>query len=88
LIAQESLQLTAPQRLTNNEVLLRLNAPAGRHYRIDASIQLPVWQPLFTLMGTGSNQHTDSAAPFYPVRFYRGADLNGIRTTTGIRTVQ
>jgi L-ascorbate metabolism protein UlaG (beta-lactamase superfamily) len=74
---------TGIERLTNQEMLLRLSAPAGLNYRIDASTNLPQWSGLVTLLSTGANQHADSAAPYQSQRFYRAAQLEGPGVFTG-----
>lgn len=83
LEAQSAPQFAPLQRLTNNEVLVRLNASTGMLYRIDASTDLPGWNSMLTLRGTGSNQHTDSAAPYFSSRFYRATELSGTNFLTG-----
>ena len=83
LEAQATPQFAPLQRLTNNEILFRLNASTGVLYRIDASTSLPGWNSLLTLRGTGSNQHTDSAAPYFSSRFYRATELSGTNILTG-----
>lgn len=87
-LAQES-QFANPLRLTNREMVLRFNAPAGVHYRIDsltnfpATTNPPVWDALLTLQSAGFNQHTDSAAPYLPGRFYRAEQLPATNILTG-----
>src|SRR5687768_15531962 len=81
--AQSTPQFAPLQRLTNNEIFFRLNTSTGLHYRIDASTHLPGWNSLLTLRGTGSNQHTDSAAPYFSSRFYRATELSGTNILTG-----
>lgn len=76
-------QFTGIERLTNREILLKLSAPAGLNYRIDASTSLPQWSGLVTLQSTGVNQHADSAAPYLSQRFYRAAQLDGPGVFTG-----
>jgi len=76
-------QFTGIERLTNQEILLKLSAPAGLNYRIDASTNLPQWHGLLTLQSTGVNQHADSAAPYLSQRFYRAAQLDGPGAFTG-----
>ena len=69
LPAQTSPQFIDIRPLTNKEVRLQLNAPAGRGYRIDASTNLPSWTPMVTLTGaTATLLHTDTAAPFLSTR--------------------
>ena len=79
----QSPQFTGIERLTNWEILLKMSAPAGLNYRIDASTNLPQWSGLVTLQSTGVNQHADSAAPYLSQRFYRAAQLDGPGVFTG-----
>ena len=82
-------QFTGIVRLTNREVALRFEAPAGPNYRIDtatnlpADTNLPKWNSLLTLRSVGVNQHTDSAAPFFGARFYRAEQLTNAGALTG-----
>ena len=82
-------QFTSILRLTNREVALRFNAPAGGNYRIDAatnfpaSTNVPIWNSLLTLQSAGFNQHTDSAAPFLSARYYRAEQLTNATDLTG-----
>src|SRR5687768_5815412 len=78
----QTLTFTNTQRLTNREVLLRVNAPAGQ-LRIDASTNPPQWHPLLTLTSTGLNSHVDTATPYLHQRFYRAQQLLGTTNTTG-----
>ncbi len=82
LAAQQAPQFT-DLRLTNREVLLKLSAPTGLNYRIDASTNLPSWNSLLTLQSTGVNQHLDSATPYLPSRFYRAEQLTNSSPLTG-----
>jgi L-ascorbate metabolism protein UlaG (beta-lactamase superfamily) len=52
-------------------------------YRIDVSTNLPDWEPLFTLPGAGTNQHVDTATPYFDLRFYRVEQLSGTNLLTG-----
>jgi L-ascorbate metabolism protein UlaG (beta-lactamase superfamily) len=85
LAAQESLQFTGIQALTNRELQLTLTAPAGAGYRIEATTNAPDWQGLVTFPTnlTSTLQHTDSAAPFLPARFYRAATVPGPSVLSG-----
>ena len=83
LAGQEAPQFSGIQRLTNNEVLLQLKASAGLYYRIETSTSLPQWNALFTLLSTGTNQYTDSAAPYLGARLYRALQLTGTNILTG-----
>ena len=75
----QSLQFTSVQRLTNQEVALTLTAPVGRAYRIESSTNVMDWNGLVTFATniTTSLQHTDSAAPYLPTRYYRATQLTG-----------
>lgn len=81
--AETNAAFTATRRLTNRELFLQLTAPAGGQYRLETSTNLPEWQPLLTGVSAGVNQHTDSAAPFLPSRFYRAELLTGTDVLTG-----
>jgi L-ascorbate metabolism protein UlaG (beta-lactamase superfamily) len=83
LSAQQGPQFAGIQHLTNNEALLKLSAPAGLNFRIDASTNLVRWDFLTTLRSAGSIQHTDSAAPFLASRFYRAVQLTETNGVTG-----
>lgn len=82
-------QFTSIQRLTNREVALRFNAPAGTNYRVDVATNFPAdtnllrWNSLLTLRSIGVNQHTDAAAPYASTRFYRAEQLTGTNILTG-----
>src|SRR6187455_1313201 len=75
LLGQQPPQFVGIQHLTNSEAALKLSAPAGLNFRIDASTNLVRWDFLTTLRSAGSIQHTDSAAPFHVSRFYRAVQL-------------
>ena len=68
---QETWQLLPLQIQTNQEALIRLQAPPGKLYRLESSPDLRDWAGLATLLSAVSNQYTDSAAPFARTRFYR-----------------
>src|SRR5438132_11540754 len=75
---QEPFQFAAIQRLTNNEIALRLIAPGGYNYRVDAQTNILDWSALVTLPASSSVnllQYTDSAAPYLNARFYRAMQL-------------
>jgi L-ascorbate metabolism protein UlaG (beta-lactamase superfamily) len=84
-----SQQFTTVQRLTNRETFLRFSAPVGTNYRIDIATNFPAdtnlsrWSALLTARSAGVNQHTDSAAPFLPTRFYRAEQLTNTPVLTG-----
>lgn len=75
--AQTSPEFTEIRPLTNKEVRLQLNAPAGRGYRIDAATNPGAWSSLLTVTSAANSLAiTDSAAPFLPARFYRAEQLS------------
>lgn len=83
VFSQPEIEFTRCLVATNREVLLTLTAPSGRICRIEASTDLAQWSALVTLASTGANQYTDSAAPFVPVRYYRGCELIETSVLTG-----
>jgi L-ascorbate metabolism protein UlaG (beta-lactamase superfamily) len=84
LVAQTSPEFAPVQRLTNNEMVLKLSTSNG-FYRIDAATNLAGWNGLLTLLNTNGsvNQYTDSAAPFLSSRIYRAQSLEGTNFLTG-----
>lgn len=76
-------------RQPNREVVFQFASPAGTNYRIDVATNFPAdtnlttWSSLLTLRSAGVNQHTDSAAPYLPTRFYRAEQLAGTNNLTG-----
>src|SRR5829696_7789050 len=83
LLHGQSVIFTNTTRLTNREILLRLNAAAGQRVRIDTSTNLAQWSPFLTISSTGLNQHADSAAPYLDRRYYRAEQLSGTTHVTG-----
>ena len=84
LHAQASPEFLDIRPLTNKEIRLQLNAPAGSGYRIDASTNLPSWTPLITLTSVNNSLlHTDSAAPYLSTRYYRAEQLSPSNLITG-----
>jgi len=83
LVAQQPPQFTGIQPLTNREIRLQLSAQTGLDYRIEISTNLLHWDALLTLLGSGLNQHTDSAAPYLSSRIYRAFQLSGTNFLTG-----
>lgn len=69
--------------LTNKEAVLQLKGSNTFNYRIDVSSNLLEWQPLATLRSTGTNQYTDSFAPYLSARSYRAATLEETNVLTG-----
>jgi L-ascorbate metabolism protein UlaG (beta-lactamase superfamily) len=78
-------QFTNFQLLTNREAVLAITAPVGRSYRIETATNAQDWGGLYTFPTnlTTSLQHTDSAAPYLPARFYRAAQLTGTNILSG-----
>jgi len=83
LQAQEAPRFAGVQSLTNRETLLQVTGSAGVNYRLEVSTSLSQWDPLLTLLSTGLNTHTDSAAPYFSSRFYRATELSGTNFLTG-----
>jgi L-ascorbate metabolism protein UlaG (beta-lactamase superfamily) len=85
LHAQPEPQFTVIQSLTNKETRLLLSAPTGRSYRIEVATNALNWQALVTFPTNAATslQHTDSAAPYLPTRFYRAAQLAGTNIASG-----
>ncbi len=71
------------ERTTTGEALLRFDAEAGQPYRLETSTNLSHWDTLMTLRSAGSNQQTDSGAPYRPVRFYRAMEVADPNVVTG-----
>lgn len=78
---QDILQFTSVQK-TNQEVALKLQGIATGSQRIDWSTNLGHWDGLVTLGAGASTGHTDSAAPYFPYRYYRALNL-GSNAFTG-----
>src|SRR5260221_8204639 len=83
LCAQPVPQFALPLRSSNQEIVLRFNAPTGVNCRIDGSTNLPRWDAMLTLLSTGMNQYLDSAAPYLSQRFYRAEQLSETNLLTG-----
>jgi L-ascorbate metabolism protein UlaG (beta-lactamase superfamily) len=81
----QSFEFNGVQRLTNQEIVLKLSAPTGRAYRIESAGNLPEWTGLVTFPtnNTSSLVHTDSAAPFVDARYYRAVQLAEARVVSG-----
>lgn len=81
----QTFQFTNVQRLANKEFLLSLTAPTGRAYRLESSTNATDWSGLITFATnlTTSLQHTDSAAPYLPTRYYRASQLTGTNLISG-----
>jgi L-ascorbate metabolism protein UlaG (beta-lactamase superfamily) len=69
--------------LTNKEAVVQLRGSNTLNYRIDVSSNLIEWQGLATLRSTGTNQYTDSFAPYLSSRSYRAASVDGTNILTG-----
>jgi L-ascorbate metabolism protein UlaG (beta-lactamase superfamily) len=84
-VQAQSFEFNGVQRLTNQEMVLRLSAPTGRAYRIESAGSLPGWAGLVTFPtnATASLVHTDSAAPYLDARYYRAVQLAEARVVAG-----
>jgi L-ascorbate metabolism protein UlaG (beta-lactamase superfamily) len=71
------------QRLTNGDVRIEHTTQAGQYYRIESSTDLQAWSAMVTLLSPGLLQHTDSAAGYFPQRFYRINQVTGSNILTG-----
>lgn len=71
------------QRLANGDVRIQHTTQAGLYYRIESSNELQSWSPMVTLLSPGLLQHTDTAAGYFPKRFYRVGELTGTNILTG-----
>ena len=73
------------QRLSNGDIRIEQTTVAGQYYRVEASADLQAWAAMATLLSPGSGllQHTDSAAGYFPKRFYRVSQLTGSNILTG-----
>ena len=85
LAAQPAAQFTGVQPLTNREFAFTFTGQPGTYYRFEGATQLPDWTGLLTTFygGAAPLQHTDSAAPFLPARFYRAQQLQAAGVFTG-----
>lgn len=81
--AQSAPAFAPSQVLSNRELLLKLDAPAGAYCRMDTSTNLTHWDGFVTLLSTGLNLHVDSAAPFLNQRFYRAQEPADTNLVTG-----
>ena len=82
--AQSEARFDSFRYLTNKEVSLQLTAPTGFSYRVDFTTNLTSWVSLVSFPLTNTSiQHTDSAAPFQPLRFYFARQLTGSNLVTG-----
>src|SRR4051794_23048617 len=83
LLAQYS--FTDVKRQTNSEFSFTLNAPVGRSYRVETSTNAQSWNGFLTFATntTTSLQHTDSAAPFLPTRYYRATRVETTNVLSG-----
>ena len=71
------------QRLANGDVRIEQTTQAGQYYRVEASPDLQSWAAMATLLSPGLLQHTDSAAGYFPKRFYRINQVTGSNLLTG-----
>lgn len=84
-LSGQSLQFTGVEPSPDGELTLTLSAPAGSAYRIETSTNAQDWRGLLTFPtnATTTLQHTDSAAPFLPGRYYRAIQLTGTNNLEG-----
>jgi L-ascorbate metabolism protein UlaG (beta-lactamase superfamily) len=82
-LAQELPHFGSLKVLTNREAVVQLKGSNTFNYRIDVSSNLFDWQALATLRSSGTNQYTDSFAPYLSSRIYRAATLEGTNILTG-----
>jgi L-ascorbate metabolism protein UlaG (beta-lactamase superfamily) len=80
-----------PDFLTNREARVRLSVPAGAAARVDVSTNAIEWNGFLTVAAGAvtptSITHTDSFAPYTPVRYYRAEQLAaGVVTGDNIPT--
>ncbi len=81
LLGEQPLQLLPLQIQANGEALLRAQAPSGRLWRLESSVDLGTWTGMTTFLGSGAYQYSDSGTPFASKRFYRireATDTNAI----------
>src|SRR5262245_19623487 len=85
LNAQELPRFTDIQRLTNQEVSLKLSAPTGQNFRIEVSSNFAQWAGWMAVRtaATGLSQQTDSAAPLLFSRFFRAVQSTETNALTG-----
>ena len=78
-------RFTDVQRTANNEVVLKVAVTTGQTFRLEGATELQAWEPVATLKstGTGTNQFTDTAAPYLDRRFYRVVQLEDPKALTG-----
>lgn len=70
---------------TNREAILTLNGIAGRTNRIETSGDLAAWHSFVTFLfpNNGSNQVTDSSAPFGANRYFRAVEIMDTNVLAG-----
>ncbi len=68
---------------TNGEAGFQLIGPAGQYYRIQTSTNLMDWEAWATLRSVGTNNQTDSAAPYLTRRFFRAEWLSDTNVVPG-----
>lgn len=81
--AQDAPRFVTATRGSNAEIKLQVAVTSGRHFRLESSESLPVWQTLATLKSTGTNAFTDYGASYSGTRFYRAVDLTETPPLTG-----
>jgi L-ascorbate metabolism protein UlaG (beta-lactamase superfamily) len=84
LAAQDAPTFTRVQPLGNGEIALTWNTSTDALYRIEVATNLAQWQSLLTVSAiAGSQQLTDSAAPYLEARYYRARRLGATNVLTG-----
>jgi L-ascorbate metabolism protein UlaG (beta-lactamase superfamily) len=82
--AQNAPRITGIRPLTNRETALSIAVSNGAYNRIEVSTNLSSWNALATFGNTGSSlQHTDTAAPYLDLRYYRAQQLTGTNELVG-----
>jgi L-ascorbate metabolism protein UlaG (beta-lactamase superfamily) len=70
-------RFTEVKYVAGGEILLRMSTPTNINSRLETSIDLVNWTPLYTFPTTALTQdYTDSTAPYVPVRYYRAVQLS------------
>jgi L-ascorbate metabolism protein UlaG (beta-lactamase superfamily) len=82
-LAQGAPTTTGLVRQANGEVVVSSSATAGEWYRVEGSSTLAAWQAMATVQSAGSDQWTDSGAPYLSERFYRSVPATGTGLISG-----
>ena len=77
-------RFTEVKYIAGGEILLRMSTPTNINSRLETSIDLVNWTPLYTFPTTALTQdYTDSTAPYLPVRYYRAVQLSAPSPVAG-----